>query len=328
MQNIHSVSKHEQIVLGIINAIDTKILKIGDKLPSINEMVADVGYARKTFVKAYNELKDRGLVESKSLKGYYIISDKTNVTVRVALVLFAFHSFQEDFYNTFRKELGAKYHIDIFFHHNNVSLLKTILQNISRKYGMYIVAPIQQIEVAGMLKKIAADKLLLVDRYLKMPKEYSYIAQEFEEVTYQKLVELKDNIQKHDRFVLFYKEKSDYPSDILKAFNRFVNEYQINAEVVQSYEPNTLKRNSVYFSISDTQLWKVLKDARNMEYRLGKDIGILAHDDNIIKEIAFGGISTISTDFTYMAKKAALFVKEKHPIQEIVPTYLRQRNSL
>ncbi|WP_299434667.1 GntR family transcriptional regulator [uncultured Aquimarina sp.] len=328
LQDINTISKHEQIVHGIIGAIDSGILKVGDKLPSINEMVAEVGYARKTFVKAYTELKERGLVESKNLKGYYIISEETNVTLKVALILFAFHSFQEDFYNTFRKELGKRYHIDIFFHHNNLSLFKTILDNISRKYGMYVVAPIQQKEVPSLLKQISSNRLLIVDRYLKMPKDYSFISQEFEEVTYQKLVELTPQIKKYNRFVLFFKENSDFPPEILLAFNRFVKDYDINGEVVESYDATTLLKNTVYFFISDNQLWKVLKDARKMEYRIGSDIGILAHNDNIVKEIAFGGITTISTDFTQIAKKAAVFVKEGNPIQEIVPTYLRQRNSL
>lgn len=328
LQDINSLSKHEQIVNGIIDAIDAGVLKVGDKLPSINEMVAEVGYARKTFVKAYTELKERGLVESKNLKGYYIISEETNVTLKVALILFAFHSFQEDFYNIFRKELGKKYHIDVFFHHNNLSLFKTILDNISRKYGMYVIAPIQEKEVPAMLKQIPSDRLLIVDRYLKMPKDYSYVSQEFEDITYQKLEELTPQIKKYDRFVLFFKKNSDFPPEILAAFNRYVDNYQINGIVLDSYEPNTLKKSTAYFSISDTQLWKVLKDARKMEYRIGADIGILAHDDNIVKEIAFGGITTISTDFTLMAKKAAHFVKEGNPIKEITPTYLRQRNSL
>ncbi len=328
LQDIHTISKHEQIVLGIIEAIDSGILNIGDKLPSINEMVAEIGYARKTFVKAYTELKERGLVESKNLKGYYIISTKTKVTLKIALILFAFHSFQEDFYNTFRKELGKKYHIDIFFHHNNLSLLNTIMDNISRKYGMYVIAPIQNKEVSALLKKIPSDRLLLVDRHLKMPKDYSYITQEFEEITYNKLVELAPRIKKYDKFVLFFKEKTDIPPAILKAFNRFVNEYNINNEVIDTYESNTLKKGTAYFTISDTYLWQVLKDIRKMEYRIGSDIGILAHDDYIVKEIAFGGITTISTDFEIMAKKAAHFVMERNPIQEIIPTYLRQRNSL
>ncbi len=328
LQDIHTVSKHEQIVLGIIEAIDSGILKVGDKLPSINQMVAEIGYARKTFVKAYTELKERGLVESKNLKGYYIISQETKVTLKVALILFAFHSFQEDFYNTFRKELGKKYHIDIFFHHNNLTLFKTIMDNISRKYGMYTIAPIQNKEVIPLLKKIPSDRLLLIDRYLKMPKEYSYITQEFEEITYNKLVELAPLIKKYDKFVLFFKENTDLPPDILYAYKRFIKEYNIKGKVVESYESNIVKKGTVFFSISDTYLWQVLKDARKMEYRIGSDIGILAHDDNIVKEIAFGGITTISTDFEIMAKKAAIFVKERNQIQEIIPTYLRQRNSL
>ncbi len=328
LQNIHTISKHEQIVLGIIEAIDLDILKVGDKLPSINEMVAEVGYARKTFVKAYTELKERGLVESKNLKGYYIISKETNVTLKVALILFAFHSFQEDFYNTFRKELGKKYHIDIFFHHNNLTLFKTIMDNISRKYGMYVIAPIQENNIIPILKKIPSDRLVLVDRHLQMPKDYSYITQEFEEITYTKLVELAPQIKKYNKFVLFFKENTDLPPEILYAFNRFVKEYNIDNEVVENYESAILKKGTVYFSISDTYLWQVLKDARKMEYRIGSDIGIIAHDDNIVKEIAFGGITTISTDFEIMAKKAAIFVKKRDIIQEVIPTYLRRRNSL
>ncbi|MEW7290207.1 GntR family transcriptional regulator [Aquimarina sp. 2304DJ70-9] len=328
LQDIHTLSKHEQIVLGIIEAIDSDILKVGDKLPSINEMVAEIGYARKTFVKAYTELKERGLVESKNLKGYYIISKETKVTLKVALILFAFHSFQEDFYNTFRKKLGKKYHIDIFFHHNNLTLFKTIMDNISRRYGMYVIAPIQESEVIPLLKEIPSDRLLVIDRHLKMPKDYSYITQEFEEVTYSKLVELLPQIKKYNTFVLFYKENTDLPIEILYAFNRFIKDYAINGKVVGDYESDILKKGTVYFSISDTHLWQVLKDARKMEYRIGSDIGIIAHDDNIVKEIAFGGITTISTDFEIMAKEAATFVIERNPVQEIIPTYLRQRNSL
>jgi len=318
LQHINTISKHEQIVHGIIGAIDNGILEVGDKLPSINEMVSEIGYARKTFVKAYTELKERGLVESKKLKGYYIISQETNVTLKVALILFAFHSFQEDFYNTFRKELGKRFHIDIFFHHNNLTLLKTIVDNVSGKYGMYVIAPIQQEEVPKMLQQFAPDKLLVIDRYLKMPKAYSFISQEFEEITYQMLVQLEERIKKYDKFLLFFEENSDFPPEILLAYQRFIRTYQIKGEVVERYDSIILKN----------QLWQLLKDARKMEYKIGSDIGIITHNDNIIKEIVFGGITTISTDFTLMAKKAAEYVKQGGSIREIIPTSLKERNSL
>ncbi len=328
LQNIISISKHEQIVFGIINAIESGILKVDDKLPSINEMVAEIGYARKTIVKAYTELKERGLVESKNLKGYYIVSIETNVTLKVALVLYAFHSFQEDFYNTVRKELGKRFQIDVFFHHNNLAIFKTIMDNVSRKYGAYIIAPIQDPEVPEILATIPPEKLILVDRHIPMPKNYNYASQEFEQITYEHLVDLAPSIKKYERFILFYKAHTDLPEGILYAFQQFIDDFNIKGEVVTDYKPKILKKKTAYFTISDSNLWQILKDARKLEYRIGRDIGILAHDENIVKEIAFGGITTISTDFELMAKKAAKFVKDGQEIQEVIPTYLRQRNSL
>ena len=328
LKNIISISKHEQIVFGIINSIEAGILKVDDKLPSINEMVAEIGYARKTIVKAYTELKERGLVESKNLKGYYIVSLETNMTLKVALVLYAFHSFQEDFYNTVRKELGKRFQIDVFFHHNNLTIFKNIMDNVSRKYGAYIIAPIQHPDVPDILKNIAEDKLILVDREVPMPKNYSYATQEFEQITYNHLVDLAPRIKKYDRFILFYKGHTDLPEGVLYAFQRFINDFNIKGEVATDYKSKILKKKTAYFTISDSNLWQILKDARKLEYRIGRDIGILAHDDNIVKEIAFGGITTISTDFELMAKKAAKFVKYGGKLQEIIPTYLRERNSL
>ena len=328
LRNIHSVSKHEQIVLGIIEAIDTKELGVGDKLPSINEMVEEIGFARKTIVKAYNDLKTRGLVESKNLKGYYIVSTKTNVTQKVALIMFAFHSFQEDFYNTFRKELGRRFQIDVFFHHNNSSMFETILNNSIGKYGRYVVAPIPERSSATLLKKISPERLLIVDRFLRMPDEYSYITQEFEQATYDKLQELLPSLQKFEQFILFYRDDADYPVGILKAFQKFTEDNGIKNAVYKAYNPKNLKKKTAFFFISDTYLWHVLRDAIQSKYKIGKDIGIVAHDDNIIKEISFGGITTISTDFTKMAKKAAKSIKEKRKIQEIIPSKLIKRGSL
>ena len=35
-------------------------------------------------------------------------------------------------------------------------------------------------------------------------------------------------------------------------------------------------------------LWEVLRDCGNFNYEIGKDIGILSHNDYLIKEIVFG----------------------------------------
>jgi DNA-binding transcriptional regulator YhcF (GntR family) len=328
LRKINSLSKHEQLVQGIIQAIDQKILQVGDQLPSINQMVAELGYARKTIVKAYEELKDRGLIESKKLKGYFVISQETKVVLKVALILFSFQRFQEDFYNSFRKELGKKYQIDVFFHHNNIAVFSSIFNNIKGKYGKYVIAPIPDENLQPLIEMIPPSKLLIIDRFIKLAPSYSYISQEFEESTYSKLIELLPKIERYKKFVLFFRNDADYPVGILNAFNRFCADYDISGAVVGKYKNGSVKKGRLYFFVSDTYLWDVLKDVRNSEYKVGKDIGILSHNDHVVKEMIFGGITTISTDFKEMAKRAAAHIKNRSDTKVIMPSKLFKRNSL
>ena len=328
LKKIKPLTKHEQLVNAILSKIESKELKKGDRLPSINKMVAEIGFARKTIVKAYEDLKGRGLVESKNFKGYYIADVNTKTKLRVALVLYAFHSFQEDFYNTFREELGKKYIINVFFHHNNIDVFKDILTRISGRYGMYVVAPIQIPEASILLKKIPSDKLLIIDRQISLPADYSYIAQEFEHSTYNQLKKLLPEIKKYKQFILFFKNDSDYPVGILNAFNTFIKEFNINGKVKSQYKKESIKKDTIYFFINDSDLWRILKDSKPKNYSIGQDIGLLAHNDNAIKEIIFGGITTISIDFKKMAKESANYLKLKEHTRKIIPSQLIQRKSL
>jgi DNA-binding transcriptional regulator YhcF (GntR family) len=328
LSTVNTLSKHEQLVHGVIEAIDSGVLVVGDQLPSINQMVGELGFARKTIVKAYEDLKQRGLVESKKLKGYFIISENTKVTLKIALLLFSFQRFQQDFYNAFRKELGKRVQIDVFFHHNNIQVFETVFNNILGKYGMYVVAPIPDPYIQPLLKSINPQKLLIIDRYLSMPEAYSYISQEFEESTYSRLLELLPLIRKYKEFILYLPDISDYPQGIVKGFQRFITDYKIVGRTKRDYKDGSVKKGRLYFFVNDMYLWEVLRDCRNYEFVVGKDVGILSHNDHLVKEIVFGGITTISCDFKEMARRAADFVKNQETIQEIVPLHLMKRNSL
>jgi len=322
------LSKHERLIMGIIQTIEDGELEVGEKLPSINVMVGEIGYARKTIVKAYEELKNRGLIESKQMRGYYLVSQETNITLKVALLLYAFQSFQEDFYNTLRSELGEKYQIDVFFHHNNVTIFENIVANIKGKYGKYVIAPIQRSSISKLLNRFSAKKLLLIDRYLDLGSDYSYVSQEFENGTYTKLVDLLPEIKKYEG-VVFIKDHFSYsPLGIQKALERFVSDYDLKCYVENKFLSGSIKKNFLYFIKTDTTLWYFLKECTEQKYVFGKDIGALSFDDNVLKQILFGGITTLSTDFNNMAKIAASQVKTGDKIQRILPLDLFRRNSL
>ena len=60
---------------GIIEAIEDGDLKAGDKLPSINELRKELGYAGDTVKKAYSKLKKVGLIEAIPVKGYFVVDN-------------------------------------------------------------------------------------------------------------------------------------------------------------------------------------------------------------------------------------------------------------
>lgn len=326
---VHSrLSKHEQLVDGIINAISSKEAILGDQLPSVNEMVKELGFARKTIVKAYTELKNRGIIESKNRLGYFITNADTNQEIKVALLMFAFHPFQEIFYNTFRESLGENIQVDVFFHHNNIEIFETILGNIKGHYGMYVVAPIPHNHIKTLLRDFPNDKLLLIDRYAQINRDTAHVTQEFEITTYEALKKLSNSIKKYEEMVLFFKHHSDYPIEVLRAFKKFIEDNNIKGCVEDKYVSNSIKKGRVYITIGDGDLWRILKDCKERDWTLGKEIGIFSSNDSPVKEIIFDGITTLSTDFRLMAKTAAEFVLQRKPVQKTIPTKLIMRKSL
>ena len=65
LEGMPRLTKHEQFVQGIINAIDNKVVVVGDLLPSVNKLMNELGFARETIMKGYKDLIKRGIVESR-----------------------------------------------------------------------------------------------------------------------------------------------------------------------------------------------------------------------------------------------------------------------
>ena len=328
MEGVNSLSKHEQLVNGILSAIQNKTLAQGDMLPSVNNLINEFGFARETIAKAYKDLVKRGIVESKNRVGFFVSNNNIKQHLRVALVLFAFDAFQETFYKTFRSKLGKGVHIDVFFHHNNIDVLESTIQSIRGRYGMYVVAPIPHHRTAAILETLPMDMFLMIDRYEKIAGDHSFIAQEFKDSSYRVFAELSETIKQYDQMVYYHRPAADTPIEILQAFKAFVKDYKIKHEIRAEYISGTLEKGKVYFTINNTELWMMLKDCKLMKLKPGRDVGILSHNDEVVKELIFDGITTYAADFKVMAEKAAAFVLKREKVQEIIPTVLIRRKSL
>jgi DNA-binding transcriptional regulator YhcF (GntR family) len=324
-----SQTKHELLVAGIIEAITTKHLRQGQSLPSVNDFMRELSLSRMTILKALNELKDRGIVESKNRVGYFVRNEDVDQQLKVMLVLTAFSSYHEAMYNSFIDELkGTHIGVDLFFHHGNTRVLKSILNEHKGQYGLCVVTPIPDPEVIGILDTIPEHKLLQIVRPVCSKKEISYISQDFYEEVINALDTLKKEICRYDEFVMVFPERSFHSPDIVKAFTFFCARLGIRHSVREQISEGELKKGQAYFVIEDSHLIGLIKTAENLGFRLGKDLGILSYNDTPMKEIIRQGITVISTDFQLMGRKAADFALNRRPVQEVIETKIILRKSL
>ena len=123
------VPKYQQIVFSIEKAIIRGVLKKGDQIPSINTIKEEHNLSRDTVLVAFNELKNRGIIQSIVGKGYYVKSENINIKKKIFLLFDELNSFKEDLYSAFINRLDENIQVDIYFHHFNFNVFKNILEN-------------------------------------------------------------------------------------------------------------------------------------------------------------------------------------------------------
>lgn len=326
LRDVTSYSKHDQIVTGIIHAIDQKIVGPNDLLPSVNQMIQELNFSRETIRKAYGDLVDKGVVESKNRIGYYVTHAQTDQFIKVALVMYNLDTFEELFYRNFRQELGRKVHLDVFFHHGNMDILESTLFQLKGKYGMYVVAPIPHRRIKEVLETIPKANLMIFDRFEPLDGEVSYIAQEFERSTYSVLETLSDKIKTFDEIIFFHSPKSLDPREIALAFNRFLKDYAVSGRIVPEFVPGSVEKGKAYFTLDNYTMWEILKECKSRKLEMGTDVGLLSANDEPAKE--FVDITTYSTDFALMGKLAGQAILQRQKIQVILPNVLIRRKTL
>jgi len=318
-------TKVQQLVHAITGAISSGKLKNGDPLPSVNQLSKDSGFSRDTVFKAYNILKVRNIIESAPTKGYYV----ANESFKVLMLLDDFSAFKEQLYQSFRQNLPDSFSVDLLFHHYNKEVFNQLIESSLGRYSAYVVMNISNKNVAPVLKKMDAKKLLILDMGKPGRNKYSFIVQDFKVAVLACLNEQQQRIKKYNHLVMVYSEKNTpHPAETVTAVEQFCKVQKMNFHKTATITEAQVKPDTLYFIFRDSDLVPVVKACRNKKYKLGNDVGVLSYNDTPMKEIIGGGISVISIKFDEMGRLAAEFVKNKQPVEIVLPTFLTLRQSL
>ena len=319
--------KYKQIINSVENAIATGLLKKGDQLPSINTIKINNKLSRDTVLMAFNELKNRGIIESIVGKGYYVSSESINVQQKIFLLFDELNSFKEDLYNSFLENLGENIQVDIFFHHFNETIFEKLIRDNSGDYSYYVIMPANFKNTLKTIQLLPKEKVYILDQIHSDLEDYPSIYQNFEKSIFDNLHKAFDFIKKYNKFNLIYSAQKQ-PEGLLKGFTMFCKKNSKPFDVLNRVNEKPLTKGELYIIPDDKSLLKVIKKLKSQGLSLAKDIGVISYNDTLLKEIVEGGISTISTDFNQMGEKLAQMILNKEQMKIENPNKLIIRNSI
>lgn len=72
IDNASSVPPYEQVRVQLARQIQRRTLAVGTKLPTVRALAAELGLAVNTVARAYRELEEAGLVETRGRLGTFV----------------------------------------------------------------------------------------------------------------------------------------------------------------------------------------------------------------------------------------------------------------
>lgn len=324
ISNDSPIPKYLQIVDIINHAISENKLFVGDHLPSVNNLCKQHSVSRDTVFKAYNILKEQGVVDSVPNKGYYI----AKATSKVFLFLDTFKAYKEVLYDSFKKNLPDDILADLHFHHYNIEVFKRQIEESRGKYAKYVIMPFDHPKMNTILDLIPDEKLLIIDFKIHFKPTSNILYQKFDTSVYEGLSTVKPLIDKYEHFQFLYPEYTDHPYESVLHFEKFCRDHNLKYSVLKDSTNFTVKSGTAYFSVSDRMLGRFLEQCRSKNLEPGRDTGIISYNDTPMKKFIYKGITVITTDFYQMGKKAAEFVANNNNMHYCVPTTVIIRESL
>ena len=324
--------KYLQLTNSIKDAIIAGKIKKDNLLPSINELSYGLEISRDTAEKGYKHLKSLGIINSVPGKGYYIANVDFRQKLRIFLLFNKLSAHKKIVYDAFVAALGEQVAIDFYIYNNDFALFKKLLENKKEDYSHFVIIPhfIEGGEESyRLINAIPKDKLVLMDKLLPgVEGEYAAVYENFEKDIYQALEQARDQLSKYHTLKIIFPDKSYFPNEIIKGFNRFCQQYAFSHKIVNDISTEPIQEGEVFINLMEADLVTLIERIISLKLKIGKQVGVISYNETPLKKVILNGITTISTDFSKMGELAAQLILSNSHAHAEVPFHLTLRPSL
>jgi DNA-binding transcriptional regulator YhcF (GntR family) len=322
-----SEPKYRQIIDSLCHSIETGCIKKGDKIPSINQVCTEFGLSRDTVINAFSELKSKGIIMSQRGKGYYLATCETSRYEKVFVLFDEMNVFREGLYNSLMETLQGKAQVEVYFHHFNFKIFKKLLQDCNGNFTSYIIMPGTFENTGQLISRLPQNRVFILDRFKAELNDYPLVYQDFDLDIYEAMNDGITLLKKYMKLI-FVNSGSKEPPERVKGFERFCQQNHFEYQILKSLDGVRPALYEAWFVASDNDLVKLVKMTKEYNFKIGKKFGIVSFNDNLLKEIVSGGLTTISTDFHEMGKALGSMILNHEYNQKRIPSRLIVRKSL
>lgn len=325
------IPKYKQVVDMFISDIEAGIFKQGQRIPSINETSEELLLSRDTVEKAYVYMKKKGILLAVRGKGYYINHVNVSKKLKICLIFNKLSNYKRSIYYSFAKTMGIKASVDVFIYNYDLDEFETIVNNNLHNYDYFVILPHVRNEnanISEVIKKIPREKVLIVDRFLEELKDYPVVYQEYDKDIQTALLCGLDLLRKYNRLNLVFPQAEYYPPYIVRGFLLFCQIHGFDSTIIDQMEDTEIHQGEAYIIVSDDDLYAFIRKIKQKKWTLGIDCGVVAYNENQVKEILCDGITTISTNHEEIGQLAARMILTQKFERIKSPFQFIRRNSL
>lgn len=340
IDNDSSVPKYNQIEQSISNDIINGKIKKGQRIPSITDLSNSCSVSKETVEKAYKILRKRNLIFPVRGVGNFATVDVPKSKIDVFFMINVSSYYKMEVYNAFVDAIGSNAHVNIYIYYCDENLFINALKKNNHNYNYFVIMPHFKTDkgtytsytpkVIRAIKNINKDKIILVDNsYSEIPGTLATVYQDYYKDIIYALEKGLKKLKKYSKIILVYPTKFvfPHPMGIKSGFINFCKQYGFEFQVVEEvFGDMEFESKTVYLTIEEKDLIRLVQKIREKNLIMGKDIGVISYNETPLKALL--GITVISTDFEKMGKAAAKLVLTNK--KEILknPFYYIERNSL
>lgn len=287
----------------------------GEALPSLNALARHLDISPETVKKAYGILARRGLITSHRGKGFFVSQGQKSSHLKVLLIPDKLGPYRQASINSLLATLGQKADVHILVHNQDIEVFRYFLDQYLGKYDYYIVMPHFpidekiQAEATRELSRIPSSQLILADRMdTSLKGQFGAVYQDFNDCVAGTLEKLADELKSFPSLDVFTMKNSLYGSIVEYSIARVCDKCGIRASFHGDITENDLHANQVCLllnSQADDALFTISEGAKRKGLLIGRDLKIISYNEYPLCGILFGGLTTISADFSRMGVQCA-----------------------